>query len=117
VERMQARTSRIGASFEVVVIPVFPRHGGFRNYPLRGIHDEILDRLRSLRLSPIDLLPVFERRDGLPRDYALDWWHLNEAGHRLVGDYLWECLGAIPDTTAARRNPYRFCDSDLDRRQ
>ena len=85
---------RSGASFEVVVMPAFPRHGSFRNYPLRGIHDEILQRLRSLGLAPVDLLPGFERAGGLPRDYALDWWHLNEAGHRLVGDHLWEHVAA-----------------------
>lgn len=101
VERMRTRTIQSGASFEVVLIPAFPRHGSFRNYPLRQMHDEILTRLRSLGLAPVDLLPVFERRGGLPRDYALDWWHLNEAGHRLVGDHLWESIAA---TEAPRRS-------------
>jgi lysophospholipase L1-like esterase len=93
-----AQASR--ARFLLAILPVFPEMAGdpayFAQYPLRDIHEGIRRFAGSRGMRVHDLLDDFVRQPPPPERYALDLWHLNAEGHRVVAEALAPELGSRP---------------------
>jgi lysophospholipase L1-like esterase len=82
---MKALLHREAISFQIVVLPVFPRTtAGFADYPLRDMHKEIGEFLRENGIRYVDLLDAFTEEGKPPRSYASDIWHPNAEGHLFI---------------------------------
>jgi hypothetical protein len=84
-----------GSSLKVVLVPIFPKEP-FSRYPLETMHREISAELRENGIFVLDLLAAFKEQDRLPRDYALDDWHLNQVGHQFVAQQMIQALSRPP---------------------
>ena len=75
--------------FYVAIIPVFnPDQIGFSDYKYAKIHDEIVDVLAQDNIHVFDLLEVFKTKNILQTKYAIDLWHPNEEGHKIIAEAL-----------------------------
>lgn len=89
ISRMRSDAERGGATFELAVMPIFPVDvNSFAYYPHGEIHAALETFAEAEGLPFVDLLRIFVAAGGPPRAYATDVWHLNQDGHRLIGEAL-----------------------------
>ena len=75
--------------FLVVIIPVFSlEKRGFSDHKYTEIHEEIVNVLAKENIRVFDLLEVFKAQGVLQKEYAIDVWHPNEVGHRIIAEAL-----------------------------
>ena len=81
---------REGIRFQVVLVPVFEESDddGFRNYPLKDLHQQIANILTEYKTEIVDLIDIFAKQDKGPKFYAYDIWHPNEEGHWFIARQL-----------------------------
>ena len=78
-----------GIRFQVVLVPVFEEtDDGFKNYPLKDLHQRIAKILNEFKIEVVDLSENFAKQDKAPKDYAYDIWHPNEEGHWFIAQQL-----------------------------
>jgi hypothetical protein len=99
---MKAMLERERIRFQVIVLPVFPDAAGFEKYPIRDMHAEIGLFLEKNGIAYFDLLEAFTESGKPPKFYALDIWHPNTEGHRLIAQ---ESTGAILAPQTRRPRP------------
>jgi lysophospholipase L1-like esterase len=91
VEKMRDLANRNDVPFAVAILPVFgdpPAGWRFDNYTLADIHAEVIDNLRARDIEVIDTLPGFQALGRPPGAVALDPWHPNPEGHRVIAEAL-----------------------------
>lgn len=87
--RMNRLLKENGIGFQVVIVPVFlMENEGFDDYPLSGMHEEIVDCLAGADISVTDLLDMIRAEGRPPGYFANDIWHLNEKGHEMMARML-----------------------------
>ncbi|MCG8459130.1 MAG: SGNH/GDSL hydrolase family protein [Holophagales bacterium] len=91
--RMRDGTEGVGARFQLVLLPIFPRPvHSFAAYPHQDIHDHVRAFAAENGIAFLDLLDEMRARGGPPRAYANDVWHPNPDGHRVIGETLLRVL-------------------------
>ena len=90
IDDMAAEVKAHGKRLLVVIVPTFYPAPSFADYPLRPIHTEVSAALTAHGIPSVDLLPPFEAAGKAPPHWAVDIWHLNIEGHKLVTDALVE---------------------------
>jgi lysophospholipase L1-like esterase len=93
--RTKAILKEMGINFRVALIPIFTQHT-FENYPLAQMHEELRTWLTENGVSVINFLEAFLEQQRPPRAFAIDIWHLNKEGHRIVALGMAEALLASP---------------------
>jgi lysophospholipase L1-like esterase len=89
LSKMQELLEREGILFQIVLLPVFEQtDDGFRNYPLKDLHQQIANILTEYKIEVVDLSENFAKQDKGPKFYAYDIWHPNEEGHRFIAQQL-----------------------------
>jgi lysophospholipase L1-like esterase len=89
LSKMHELLEREGIRFQVVLLPVFEESDdGFKNYPLKDLHQQIAKVLTEHKIEVVDLMDNFTKQDKAPKFYAYDIWHPNEAGHRFIAQQL-----------------------------
>lgn len=88
---------RIG--FQLVLVPIFPASPlTFDDYPLEDMHRAVAEFARENAISFLDLKEGFAATGRLPSDYALDVWHPNAEGHRVIAERLVPFVLAEPSS-------------------
>jgi hypothetical protein len=89
LSKMQELLEREGVRFQIVLLPVFEKtDDGFKDYPLKDLHREIVEFLAEHKIEVVDLREHFAKQGKAPRFYAHDIWHPNEEGHWLIAQQL-----------------------------
>ncbi len=94
IAQMADDTRRADTDFIVVILPTLIGAAGFavEDYYVADLHEQIREACEQLGVSVIDLRPLFEARGLIPEDIAVDSWHFNAAGNRIVAEILEEQL-------------------------
>ncbi len=86
---MRDSVVQAGASFVVVIVPIFPKtERDWRRYHLRDLHLEIDRVLEAAEIPVVDLLVSFEAQEQPVNELSLDVWHPNVAGNRIIAEAL-----------------------------
>jgi lysophospholipase L1-like esterase len=89
IYKMRELLERDGIGFQTVILPVFLQtDDGFKDYPLKDVHDEIGKTLGEYRIEVVDLLENFVKQSESPKFYSYDIWHPNAAGHLFIAQQL-----------------------------
>ena len=105
LSKMHELLDREGIRFQVVLVPVFEEaDDGFKNYPLKDLHQQIAKILTEHKIEVVDLSENFAKQDKAPKFYAYDIWHPNEEGHGFIAQQLLgPVLASDWDGSATRR--------------
>lgn len=89
IGRMKSLLDERGIRFSILLVPVFwPDRADFSDYREIYINDFIREKFASDGSIVWDTLDMFRAQGKSPKAFAMDVWHLNEAGHTLVAQYL-----------------------------
>ncbi len=95
IRRMKAYLASHRIPFSVVIVPAFySEQPDFDQYHLVPLHLSIRDDLIGLGIDPIDTLFAFRASNRGPHEYAIDIWHPNADGHRLIAATILDVLSS-----------------------
>lgn len=101
IETMQTILATRKTPFLVAIVPAFSPS---EDYPYRSLHEELKNFLRAKRISVVDTLPWFQAEKTALSSFALDLWHPNPAGHKVLARGFAELLQEPHKTTTKRKD-------------